>query len=214
MKRFALAKATDKVACIILAAGEFPYGTIARALLDSAERIVCCDGAAEELCAAGYTPSAIVGDLDSLPERLRHDLATLIHHRPEQDVNDLWKAITYAIEQGEREITILGAFGRREDHSFGNLALAAARMHEIEIRIVGDHGSFDFTDEEASFESFDGQQISLFTLCPQTTISVHGLRYEPPHNHLAALWQGVSNEACGEEFTIKTDGPTIVYRLF
>jgi hypothetical protein len=54
----------------------------------------------------------------------------------------------------------------------------------------------------------------LFTLSPSTEISTDGLRYEPPQNHLTAMWQGVSNESLGEQFTIRTNGPTIVYRLF
>ena len=137
-----------------------------------------------------------------------------VKHRPDQDVNDLWKALSYALERGFDQITVLGGFGQREDHSIGNLALLAARSREAQLRLVGDCGMFDFIDEPTAFESFAGEQVSLFCLAPQTTIAVRGLRYEPPQNHLAGLWQGVSNESCGEEFTIECDGPTIVYRKF
>lgn len=214
MKRHALPKPSDCPDVVILAAGDFPHGQVALAMLVGAREVICCDGAAEEFCATGAEPIAVVGDFDSLSEELRTRLADRLHHRPDQDVNDLWKALTLAIERGARRVTVLGAFGRREDHSIGNLMLCAARMSEVEIQMVGDRGIFSFIDRDSTFESFAGQQVSLFTLSPTTEISTIGLRYEPPHNHLSAMWQGVSNESLGAEFTIRANGPTIVYRLF
>lgn len=214
MQHHALPKSTDRPDVVILAAGDFPHGEVARALLDTAREVICCDGAAEEFCATGAEPVAVVGDFDSLSEELRTRLADRLHHRPDQDVNDLWKALTLAIERGARRVTVLGAFGRREDHSIGNLMLCAARMTEVEIQMVGDRGVFSFIDNNSTFESFAGEQVSLFTLSPTTEISTIGLRYEPPQNRLSAMWQGVSNESLGAEFTIRTNAPTIVYRLF
>ena len=109
---------------------------------------------------------------------------------------------------------MLGAFGQREDHSIGNIMLMAARATEVDICAIATHGVFDFICRDTQFESFEGQQVSLFTPAPQTIITTHGLRYEPPQGHLTALWQGVSNECCGTEFTIHTDGVVVVYRLF
>lgn len=214
MKRHALPKSTDRPDVVILAAGDFPHGQVAHTLLVGAREVICCDGAAEEFCATGAEPVAVVGDFDSLSEELRTRLADRLHHRPDQDVNDLWKALTLAIERGARRVTVLGAFGRREDHSIGNLMLCAARMNEVEIQMVGDRGVFSFIDNDSTFESFAGEQVSLFTLSPTTEISTIGLRYEPPQNRLSAMWQGVSNESLGAEFTIRTNAPTIVYRLF
>ena len=214
MQHHALPKSTDRPDVVILAAGDFPCGEVAHALLVEAREVICCDGAAEEFCATGAEPVAVVGDFDSLSAELRTRLADRLHHRPDQDVNDLWKALTLAIERGARRVTVLGAFGRREDHSIGNLMLCAARMNEVEIQMVGDRGVFSFIDNDSSFESFAGEQVSLFTLSPSTEISTIGLRYEPPQNRLSAMWQGVSNESLGTKFTIRTNAPTIVYRLF
>ena len=199
---------------MVLAAGDFPRGEVACALLDGAAEVICCDSAAEEFCASGGVPTAIVGDMDSLPESLRERYADRIVLRPDQNTNDLWKGVSYAIEQGFDSITVLGAFGRREDHTLGNVMLLAARLREAELRMVGDRGVFDFIDSPSAFESFAGQQVSLFALDPTAEIVVEGLRYEPPQNRLTAMWQGVSNESLGDEFRIITHAPTIVYRLF
>lgn len=213
MKRYRVPKCDDRPECVVLAAGDFPRGEVARALLEGAAEVICCDSAAEEFCAWGGEPAAIVGDMDSLPAELRERFADRIVLRPDQNTNDLWKAVTFAIEQGFDRITVLGAFGKREDHTLGNVMLLAARMHDAELQMVGDRGIFDFIDTPSTFESFAGQQVSLFALDPAAEISVSGLRYEPPQNRLAAMWQGVSNEALGEEFAVVTHAPTIVYRL-
>lgn len=213
MKRYRVPKCDDSPECVVLAAGDFPRGEVARALLEGAAEVICCDSAAEEFCAWGGEPAAIVGDMDSLPAELRERFADRIVLRPDQNTNDLWKAVTFAIEQGFDRITVLGAFGKREDHTLGNVMLLAARMHDAELQMVGDRGIFDFIDTPSTFESFAGQQVSLFALDPAAEISVSGLRYEPPQNRLAAMWQGVSNEALGEEFAVVTHAPTIVYRL-
>lgn len=214
MGKYNLPKPTDRPDMVILAAGDYPDGVVARALLEQAREVICCDGAAEEFCRNGGNPTAVVGDLDSLSAELREQLSDRLCHRPDQNTNDLWKSLSVAIERGARRVTVLGAFGRREDHSIGNLMLLAARMNDVEIEMVGDRGVFNFIDSDSSFESFAGEQVSLFTLSPATSISTRGLRYEPPHDRLSAMWQGVSNESLGEEFSIRTDGPTIVYRLF
>lgn len=214
MRKYNLPKSTDRPDVVILAAGDYPDGAVARALLEQAREVICCDGAAEEFYRNGGNPTAIVGDLDSLSAELRERLADRLCHRPDQNTNDLWKSLSVAVERGAQRVVVLGAFGRREDHSIGNLMLLAARMNDIEIQMVGDRGVFDFIDREAAFESYAEEQVSLFTLSPATRISTRGLRYEPPHDRLSAMWQGVSNESLGEEFEVLTDGPTIVYRLF
>ena len=198
---------------LIILGGEAPEHSLAKEGFAWADYVLCTDSGANALTAWELWPDLLVGDMDSIPKSLRVGFAERLVVRPEQDVNDLWKALTYATELGFHDITVLGAFGRREDHSIGNIMLLAARLHEARVRVVGERGIFDFIDRPSLFESFPGEQVSLFTLDPSTEISVCGLRYDPPQNRLAAMWQGVSNEAVGEEFEIHTHGTTIVYRL-
>lgn len=199
---------------VILAAGDFPKGELPRSLLQSAERVVCCDSSAGELLAFGMEPWAVVGDLDSLSPYLRERFADKLHHVPEQEHNDLWKALDFVKGQGAEEVVVLGGFGRREDHSIGNIMLLASRATELRISMVAEEGEFSFISEPTCFESREGSAVSLFALNPMADIEVRGLRYSPPSNRLAALWQGVSNEATSEEFDVLTLSPTIVYRKF
>ena len=108
---------------VILADGAFPNGREALEHLEKADRVICCDGAARSLVAYGREPDRIVGDLDSLSEEFKKRFADRIEHVSEQESNDLSKAFRYCREQGYKNIVILGATGKREDHTMGNLSL-------------------------------------------------------------------------------------------
>ena len=47
----------------------------------------------------------------------------LIHRETEQETNDLSKAFRYCLKRGWKKLFILGATGKREDHTMGNISL-------------------------------------------------------------------------------------------
>ena len=51
---------------VILANGEYPSHPLPLQMLENAEFVVCCDGAANEYILRGHTPDVIIGDGDSL----------------------------------------------------------------------------------------------------------------------------------------------------
>lgn len=205
---------TDRPETVILADGDYPSARIASAQLRNAARVVCCDGAALRFTAEGGTPWAIVGDGDSLPPALAEYYAPMLRLSKEQDTNDLSKAVRFCLAQGCSRIVLLGATGRREDHTLGNIGLLADyRDQGVEVRMITDYGEFVPISGEAVFESRPGQQISLFTTDPTTKVSGCGLKYPLPR-HFRNWWCGTLNEATGMSFTVRTEGTTLVYRLF
>lgn len=85
----------------------------------------------------------IIGDGDSLCDAYRQQYATLIHHNPDQETNDPTKAVHYLHAQGMRRIAIVGATGKREDHTIGNLSLLIEYMRlGMEVRTYTDYGVF------------------------------------------------------------------------
>ena len=190
---------------VILANGLFPTTAVPLRLLREARCVVCCDGAA---C---HWPQCdvVVGDGDSVPEELRNRLIQI----DEQEDNDLTKATRYCLSKGMRRIAYLGATGRREDHTLGNISLMVryAREMGVEPLMATDEGWFVVAKGEASFESFTGQQVSIFNVdCRQ--LSSEGLKWASyPYDQ---LWQGTLNEALGSVFTLKGDGYYLVYRTY
>ena len=85
---------------VILADGDFPASERTLTMLRNADRIICCDGAAVPLLAAGLIPERIVGDLDSLPLELKERYADRLLQESEQESNDLTKACRYCQAQG------------------------------------------------------------------------------------------------------------------
>lgn len=203
--------------CVVVANGSFPTAPLPLALLGEAKVIIACDGATEALHRHGFTPDAIIGDLDSLPPALGRRYAGRVHRIVDQEINDLTKAVRFAREAGYREVLILGATGLREDHTLGNISLLmeyAGWFRRVEM--VSDYGRFTPLVASATLESVPGQQVSLFSMIPEGEITTEGLKWPICQRRLTAWWQGTLNEASGREFTLtlSTEARVIVYRLF
>ena len=130
---------------VILADGEYPAEGIPATLLAQARYVVCCDGAADAYTARGGIPSAIVGDGDSIGRTTAQRFRDILHIVPDQETNDLTKAFSFCMEQGRRELTILGATGGREDHAIGNIALLADYARQADVQMVTPYGVFNLS---------------------------------------------------------------------
>ena len=199
----------QKLDAVILANGEYPTSPIPLQVLKEAPYVVCCDGGADTYIAQGHLPDAIIGDGDSLSEENRCRYASLIHYNPDQETNDQTKAVQFLIAQGKRRIAILGATGKREDHTIGNISLLMeyARIG-AEIRMYTDYGVFIPCKDESTFPCRPGQQISIFnfTACG---LKSEGLRY--PIYDFTSWWHGTLNECTTTSFSIHAQGEYLVF---
>ena len=191
---------------VIIANGNFPRHQVPLSFLREASRIICCDGATETLLKHGFNPDHIVGDLDSLSQELQQRYNHCLYRDPDQETNDLTKAVKFCTENQWHEITILAATGKREDHSLGNISLLADYAGYANVQMITDSGVFMPLLKSARFESFAGQQVSIFSLTPDTVFTFQGLKYPLTGKTLSSWWQGTLNEAVGNEFFIEMDG--------
>ena len=186
---------------VILADGDFPREDEAFSILKNAQRIVGCDGAAAALCRAGFSPDVIIGDLDSLPAEWKERFSDRLIHVREQETNDLTKAFLYCREQHWTKICILGATGKREDHTLGNLSLLSEySLVEKDIMIVTNYGTFTVADSPCEIPSVPGQQISIVALDPGVQVTARNLKYPMEKLLLKRWWQATLNEALAESF--------------
>lgn len=142
MKEYKLPIGCDVPETIILADGDFPSHPLALEWLRQCPYVVCCDGAANTYIRSGRMPEAIVGDGDSLLPDIKERYASLIHSEAEQETNDLSKAFRFCLSQERKRITIMGATGKREDHTIGNVSLLADYMEQAEVSMMTDYGIF------------------------------------------------------------------------
>ncbi len=198
---------------IILANGEFPKSSKVLDILRNAAHIVCCDGATQNLLNFGLKPSVIVGDMDSLSEKIQKEYHEKIIKNPEQNTNDLTKAINWCVDNKITDVIIIGATGKREDHTIANIALLGRYTKQLNVKIITDYGEFLAINETTRFKSYKGQQVSVFTITPNVEISSQGLKYPLKDLKLSSWWMGTLNESLGSEFTLsfKKKGIFIVY---
>ena len=198
---------------VIIANGSFPRHPLPLSFLRGAAHIICCDGATKTLLKHGFEPHHIVGDLDSISPALKDRFKHCLHHDADQETNDLTKAVHFCVNRQWDEITILGATGKREDHCLGNISLLADYAKFARVQMVTDYGVFVPLLESTRFESFAGQQVSIFSLTPDTVFTFQGLKYPITQQTISSWWQGSLNEALGNEFTIEMDrGRALVFR--
>jgi len=198
---------------VIVADGAFPQHPAPLELLRKAATIVCCDGACDKLLQHGFTPHYIVGDMDSISPQLQERFAAILHHFPDQETNDLTKAVNFCIAHGCGAIDIIGATGGREDHSIGNISLLVDYAEKINVKMISDTGIFIPLLSSATLNSFQGQKVSIFCLTPETRIVSQGLKYTLNNVVFDSWWKGTLNEATGQHITLQFNtGKVIVYQ--
>lgn len=197
---------------VILANGSYPVHPRPLQLLAEAPLVACCDGAADTYIDKGHIPDLIIGDGDSISEANKVRFAPIIHRFSEQESNDQTKAVRHLQALGIRRIAITGATGKREDHTLGNISLLIDYMKAgMEVRMFTDHGTFIPAKNEQSFAAHPGQQVSIFNFGARG-LYAEGLIY--PLSDFTHWWQGTLNEACGACFTIRAEGPYLVFLAY
>ena len=147
---------------VILADGEFPK---TQKLLDLLKNsfVAVCDGAIYNLDKINIQPNIIVGDLDGISCELKNKYIDKIIHIKEQNTNDLSKTFSYCLKLGFDTFVILGATGKREDHTVANISLLPKLARKCKSVVMkSDYGEFRVYLTPCKVESMKGQQISIF----------------------------------------------------
>lgn len=198
---------------IIIANGRYPSHEIPLQIIENASLIVCTDGAANHFISIGGIPDAIVGDCDSISEENKIKFANILHPDTEQESNDLTKSVRFLTNRNIHNITIVGGTGLRDDHTIGNISLLAEYIQIANVRMITNSGIFTPTNRNTAFNSFLGEQISIFSI-DKKPITTEGLKYPIKNRVLNNWWEGTLNESLGDEFTIKTEGRVLVFQVF
>ena len=192
---------------VILANGAFPRrGSPAYRLLAEAGRVVCCDGAADAYrLRFRREPAAVVGDCDSVRGRFANVVRVA-----DQDTNDLEKAVAYCRERKWRSPVIVGATGKRDDHSLGNIFRAFA----CGLEIVTDDGRFLPVDGRRTLSVGKGAAVSVFAPDRGTRMTSRGLEWPLDGVVFDTLFCATLNRATCGRITLTSDRPVYVYHTF
>lgn len=199
---------------LIIANGPLPQPALK--LAAAADLIVCADGGANEALRAGITPSVIIGDFDSvLPATLAAFAGAEIVRITEQESTDLEKAIRFVVARNIRTADIVGALGRRTDHTLGTLGCFRRFAGTIELRLIDELGALTLLPRKASFAAFPGEKISLVPVGRCAGITTEHLRYPLRNEALEpGVRDGISNEATGPEVSVSYESGTLLLYRF
>ena len=200
---------------VILANGDFPKHPTPLRILKEATSIICCDGAVNNLVNHGLKPTHIIGDMDSISPELKKNYEDMLIHIADQNENDLRKALNWLEENDEKKTIILGATGKRDDHSLANIFTLLEFPSQLKMTIFTDHGKFSVVKGDQKFARFTGEQVSLFSVDQTIKITSTYLKYNFNNKKLTNLYYGALNESLNEVFTISiSHGQILVYQVY
>jgi len=170
----------------------------------SADLVVAVDGGSLLCERAGVSPSAVVGDFDSIShedvDRLSAGGAHLVGFPADKDVSDLDLALDFVRRQGVTEVAVCAAFSGRLDHTLvalGSLARSADLCPRlVEPRLKG--WVLASERHRSIVVSGPGETFSVIALAAEATVSVSGARWELDRYGLSPLdTKGLSNRVVG-----------------
>lgn len=181
---------------LVVAHGELFADAKTLNLIKRAKHLVVCDGAlARYLEISTRIPDMVIGDGDSVDRAELEKLAVPFTIMADQETNDLTKAVDYAIAQGWQEVAIVGATGRREDHTLGNIFLLPDYYKKgAEVRIYSPFGVMTPFQGTLQLHTDVGRALSLFAIDAKP-MSAKGVAYPFEKRVFTALWQATLNKA-------------------
>lgn len=154
---------------VVVGSGEFARPTRLVAALENADVIIAADGGANWLVSQGRLPDVIVGDMDSISqavmEALQRGGCRFVRHPAQKDETDLELALLEALAMGAKRITVLGALGKRIDHTLANiLLLAMPQLADVETVIYDGLCSLYVLRHTGEVRGEVGDTVSLIPL--------------------------------------------------
>lgn len=184
--------------------------------------VICADGGARHLAAAGIIPDIIVGDMDSLDSAMLRDYETrgsrILRHPPRKDETDTELALREAFGMGPEEVWIWGALGYRVDHLLANISLLfQGKGAGIEVKLIDPWCEVFLIDRRRVIAGAAGQTISLFPFAgPAAGVTLTGFEF-PLAKAVMEIGRpyGVSNRLAAAQGIVEVDsGCLLAVRYF
>lgn len=186
------------------------------------DTVVCADSGLDSAWKLGLPVHYAMGDFDSVSKKAleeyqgkeenqvqgqsQHKMVTkFVEYPPEKDATDTQLVLEWAVEQGAREIVILGATGKRLDHFLANVnILMKPLLCGIPAYIVDACNRLYLVNHSITLQRKEqfGKYLSLLPFTEKVTgVTLRGLKYGLEDRTLTIGDSiGVSNElAVGED---------------
>ncbi len=207
---------------LIISGGNIDNGLALRILQESFEHIIGVDGGLAFCFEHGIVPTRIVGDFDTLDEKIlkwykEHTEIEIQEYNPVKDATDTQIAVELALKLGSKSIIILGGTGTRLDHVLGNIqALYLALEEGVDCRMIDTHNQIRLIQDQCILHKSE-QYGTYFSLIPYTAevfgVTLKGVKY-PLEKHYFTVYGtgsfGVSNEVLEDQAEISLESGILI----
>ena len=185
-------KKVKKTSALLVANGQIENPVLLLGLLIDAYHfnntflIVSADGALKNCLYLKLIPDIVIGDMDSICEddkkilKTHNSKALFINSPCEKNESDTQLALEYLVKSNIKNIILIGALGKRMDHSFANLLnISSEKLKNAEIKIIDENYEFSVLRQSAEISGIIGNTLSIFSLTPGTYfVNTDGLKYK------------------------------------
>ena len=185
---------------IIAANGFIQEGERYGHLFADGDLVIGVDGGAAVALRAGLEPKVVIGDMDSIPEKLRIELEArgcrFLQYPTRKNETDTELAMRYALQAGAEEIVFIGATGKRLDHTLANvLLLAMPELEGVKCRIIAGDTEAWLVRDTLEIAGRPGDIVTLLPLGQDAIgLRTEGLEYALHGETLCfGMARGVSN---------------------
>lgn len=178
---------------LVVANGEPPSAKLLRSLIKKHSRLVAVDGALNTCIKHGFEPDLLIGDFDSIPPSYLQKFSHIPQiHTPSQQKSDLEKTLEYLFLNGAQNITVLGAVGKRLDHTLTNICLLC--RYPDKVKFETDREVCYALPKSSVLTCKIGQILSLIPVSAVVRkVVTKGLKWELKGKTLTKNFVGISN---------------------
>ena len=195
---------------IVIANGSFPSHPVPIHYMDNRGTIICVDGAADKLINYGENPDVVIGDFDSTEIKNSTKVKKWIE-APNQNQTDLEKTFEWCVKNNIKDIVLLGAGGKREDHTLGNLFTMAKYHGKLNCEIITNHSKIICASGKNYISTNINQAVSIIATEPIESITLEGLQYDMKNEKIFPSARAISNKAINNQFYLESSGKVLVF---
>lgn len=146
--------------------------------------VIAADGGAVHLHRMNIVPRIIIGDLDSIPEKIlsffKEKQVKILKHPPRKNQTDLELCMEYALDQGSDDLLIMGATSStRLDHTLGNIFLLRKFADQgIPVTILDAYNDIHIVASRLTLTGRPGDLVSVIPISDHVKgLTLEGLEY-------------------------------------
>ncbi len=145
--------------------------------------IIAADGGANFLQALEILPHVLIGDLDSIDEKIKKiyqkNQVEMKLFPKDKDYTDTWLSIDYALEKDPEELALFNVTGTRLDHTLGSLSLLNKLLEKNTFGyIIDDTNQIFLIKDRFQIKNRVGETVSLLPFTDEVILSAKGFKWE------------------------------------